>query len=367
MLWRGTAAGDAGARLCCPRMSVDAHLASFSKSLKCRTDAVSAAAAGAAADTAPSACRPQLQVTASPRAIALAAAAQARSCAPSAIRRSTPKAGSSSPAQRRRPRTRAAGPWRPPALAAGARLLGRAVDPQHGLLPLAGALRRAAASRPAPAGAGHRPGLRRPAAGAGRGAGPGAGGLGAAGRAGGGRPRRRDRHALVRRLRELARAAGRPGGADEFVFSEAHADYAGAAWQAGAARGGGRVRTRYAMRACDITQHAAARRRPGLPGARHRRRARHASRSIGEALAGRPTGGGALPMHCDAVVASMPPASTRRRQRAAVRHLAPAGLCAGDPLARPQLPDRGLRRAAWPGCVDRHMSRQPWSLLLQWR
>ena len=84
-------------------------------------------------------------------------------------------------------------------------------------------------------------------------------------------------------------------------------------------------------------------------------------------LATRPTGGDALPMHCDVVVAvdatgfetiggNVVQSVTRRRLDFApgTRWLDPS-----------YLPEGCTPGAA--GCIDRHMSRQPWSLLLQWR
>lgn len=161
----------------------------------------------------------------------------------------------------------------------------------------------------------------------------------------------------------LAQQAGL--GADEFVFSEAHADYAGAAWQAGAAEAAGHE-TRYAMRACDLA------RTPPRVGdlACHTRGAASELDSferIGAVLATRATGGEPLPMHCDVVVkvdergfdtigGNVLQSVTRRRLDFApgTRMLDPSYLPAGCTIG-----------AA--GCTDRHMSWQPWSLLLQWR
>lgn len=161
----------------------------------------------------------------------------------------------------------------------------------------------------------------------------------------------------------LARQAGLADG--EFVFSEAHADYAGAAWQAGAAEAAGRS-TRYAMRACDITQT------PPRVGdlvcqARGARAGLDTFARIGEVLAEWPTGGAALPMHCDAVVAvdargfdavggNVLQSVTRRRL-----DFAP-GTSVLDASYLPE----GCA-AGTPACIDRHLSQQPWSLLLQWR
>ena len=161
----------------------------------------------------------------------------------------------------------------------------------------------------------------------------------------------------------LARQAGLGDG--EFVFSEAHADYAGAAWQAGVAEAAGRS-TRYAMRACDITQT------PPRVGdlvcqARGTRAGLDSFARIGEVLAARPSGGAALPMHCDAVVAvdargfdavggNVLQSVTRRR----------LDVAPGTSVLDASYLAEGCT-AGTPGCVDRHLSRQPWSLLLQWR
>jgi len=161
----------------------------------------------------------------------------------------------------------------------------------------------------------------------------------------------------------LARQAGLAE--EEFVFSEAHADYAGAAWQAGVDEGFGRG-TRYALRACDL------RRTPPRVGdlvcqARGTGAELDTFDKIGEVLAARTTGGEPLPMHCDVVVAvdatgfdtvggNVLQSVTRRRL-----DFAP-GTRWLDPSYLPEGCSPGM-----PGCIDRHMSRQPWSLLLQWR
>lgn len=161
----------------------------------------------------------------------------------------------------------------------------------------------------------------------------------------------------------LARQAGLAD--DEFVFSEAHVDYAGAAWQASAEEQAGRP-TRYAFRACDLTRTP-----PRVGDLVCQTRGADAGLDtfdkVGEVLATRPTGGDALPMHCDVVVAvdatgfetiggNVVQSVTRRRLDFApgTRWLDPS-----------YLPEGCTPGAA--GCIDRHMSRQPWSLLLQWR
>lgn len=166
----------------------------------------------------------------------------------------------------------------------------------------------------------------------------------------------------------LAKQAGLAD--DEFVFSEAHVDYAGAAWQTGIEEAAGRP-TRYAMRACDLM------RTPPRVGdlvcqARGAGADYDTFEKIGDVLATRDTGGDALPMHCDVVVGmdatgfdtvggNVLQSVTRRRL-----DFAP-GTRLLDPSYLPQgcTPVQGASGTA--GCIDRHMSRQPWSLLLQWR
>lgn len=154
-------------------------------------------------------------------------------------------------------------------------------------------------------------------------------------------------------------------GADEFVFSEAHADYAGAAWKAGLDEAANRP-TRYAMRACDLM------RTPPRVGdlvcqARGTGAGYDTFERIGEVLAQRPTGGEALPMHCDVVVGvdatGFDTIGGNVVQSVTSRRLA---FAPGTKLLDPSYLPEGCT-AGVPGCIDRHMSRQPWSLLLQWR
>jgi hypothetical protein len=158
----------------------------------------------------------------------------------------------------------------------------------------------------------------------------------------------------------LARQAGLE--ADAFVFSEAHADYAGAAWQAGEAEAAG-ASTPFALRACDITQT------PPRVGdlvcqARGARAGLDTFARIGEVLANRPTGGAPLPMHCDAVVAvdanGFDAVGGNVLQSVTLRRL---DFAPGTSV----LDASYLAEGCTQGCVDRHLSRQPWSLLLQWR
>ena len=157
-------------------------------------------------------------------------------------------------------------------------------------------------------------------------------------------------------------------GADEFVFSEAHADYAGAAWRAGLDEAANRS-TRYAMRACDLM------RTPPRVGdlvcqARGTGSGYDTFERIGEVLAQRPTGGEALPMHCDVVVGvdatGFDTIGGNVIQSVTLRRLAFApGTRLLDRSYLPEGCTAGATGVA--GCIDRHMSRQPWSLLLQWR
>jgi hypothetical protein len=160
-----------------------------------------------------------------------------------------------------------------------------------------------------------------------------------------------------------AREAGL--GAGEFEFSEAHADYAGAAWQATVAEAAGRP-GRSALRACDLTTTPP---RVGDLVCQTRGAGAGLDRfeTLGRMLAERPTGGQALPMHCDVVTAvddagfdavggNVLQSVTSRRLAftPGTRRLDPSYLSAGCAIGTA-------------GCVDRHLSRQPWSLLLQWR
>jgi hypothetical protein len=161
----------------------------------------------------------------------------------------------------------------------------------------------------------------------------------------------------------LARKAGLSP--EQFEFSEAHVDYAGAAWQAGSAEASGHP-TSYAMRACDIT------RTPPRVGdlicqARGAQLGLDSFDKIGEVLAARRKGGGALPMHCDVVVAvdatGFDAIGGNLLQSVTLRRMA---FAPGSSVIDPSyLPD--ACGGAGAVCVDRHMSRQPWSLLLQWR
>ncbi|RYF34950.1 MAG: DUF2272 domain-containing protein [Comamonadaceae bacterium] len=162
----------------------------------------------------------------------------------------------------------------------------------------------------------------------------------------------------------LARQAGLTDG--EFAFSEAHADYAAAGWSATRRERAG-LPVSDAMRACDLATTPP---RVGDLVCQARGAAGDALDSFGalvEALSERGTDGGALPMHCDAVVSidatgfdavggNVLQSVTRRRLDFApgTRRLDASYLSNG---CVPGTPD----------CPDRHMSRQPWSLLLQWR
>lgn len=161
----------------------------------------------------------------------------------------------------------------------------------------------------------------------------------------------------------LARQAGL--GPADFVFSEAHADYAGAAWQARADEAQGRANP-FALRACDL-----ARTPPRVGDLVCHARSDDASFStfeaIGRILATRPTGGRALPMHCDVVVAvdakGFDAVGGNVLQSVTMRRLA---FAPRTRLLDPSYLLRGCEAGA-SGCADRHMSRAPWSVLLQWR
>lgn len=162
----------------------------------------------------------------------------------------------------------------------------------------------------------------------------------------------------------VAREAGlQPG---EFAFSPAHADYAAAAWQAGETEATGMPSTAYAMRACDLLQTT-----PRVGDVACQARASDAGLDsfdkIGEALMQRRLDGAALRMHCDVVVAVDPTGfdtiGGNVLQSVTLRRLAFApGTSRLDPTYLPQVCPEGAA-----GCVDRHMNRQPWTLLLQWR
>ncbi|MDP9902333.1 DUF2272 domain-containing protein [Variovorax ginsengisoli] len=162
----------------------------------------------------------------------------------------------------------------------------------------------------------------------------------------------------------VARQAGLEAG--EFAFSPAHADYAAAAWQTTLAESTDAPPTAYAMRACDLPQTT-----PRVGDLACQARASDAGLDsfdkLGEALMRRRSDGGALRMHCDVVVAvdatgfdtiggNVLQSVTRRRLVFA------PGTLRLDPSYLPQVCAEGAT-----GCVDRHMSRQPWALLLQWR
>jgi len=164
----------------------------------------------------------------------------------------------------------------------------------------------------------------------------------------------------------LAQQAGL--GPEEFAFSEAHVDYAGAAWQAAMAEVAGRP-TPYAMRACDLATTTP---RTGdlVCHARGASADLDSFERIGAVLADRPTGGRALPMHCDVVVAvdatGFDAVGGNVLQSVSLRRLdfAP-GTTRLDPSYRPD--GCAATAATESRCTERHMSRQPWSLLLQWR
>lgn len=157
-----------------------------------------------------------------------------------------------------------------------------------------------------------------------------------------------------------ARAAGL--GPDQFAFSEAHADYAAAAAVAGRHETRGDA-TSYALRACDLLQTTP---RIGdlVCQARGRAAGMDSFAALEPALASR--GSGALPMHCDVVVAidraGFDTVGGNVLQSVTRRSLA---FAPGTRVLDPSYLPGGCAPDA--DCPDRHMSRQPWSLLLQWR
>jgi hypothetical protein len=120
------------------------------------------------------------------------------------------------------------------------------------------------------------------------------------------------------------------------------------------------------MRACDITRTAP---RVGdlVCQARGSGAGLDSFEKIGAVLAARRPGGGALPMHCDVVVAvdalGFDAIGGNVLQSVTLRRLA---FAPGTRWLDPSYLSDGCTAAA-ADCIDRHMSRQPWSLLLQWR
>lgn len=161
----------------------------------------------------------------------------------------------------------------------------------------------------------------------------------------------------------LAREAGlRP---EEFEFSEAHADYAGAAWAATQHEQAGQP-SPYALRACDLT-HTTPRVGDLVCQTRGAQMDVDTFAKLGDALARRSTTGGALPMHCDVVTQvdaeGFDAIGGNVLQSVTLRRL---DFAPGTHWLDPSYQISGCT-AGTPGCLDRHMSRQPWSLLLQWR
>lgn len=161
----------------------------------------------------------------------------------------------------------------------------------------------------------------------------------------------------------LAREAGLDAG--RFAFSQAHADYAAAAWAAGQAEAQGQS-SAYALRSCDLTLTP-----PRVGDLVCQARGRNAGlddhEALSEALQQRLATGRVLAMHCDvvtqvdaqgfdAVGGNVLDTVMRRRL-----DFAP-GTRLLDASYRPGSCEPGSA-----GCPDRHLSHQPWSLLLQWR
>ncbi len=164
----------------------------------------------------------------------------------------------------------------------------------------------------------------------------------------------------------LAKSAGFTP--EEFKFSDAHADYAAAAWTTRNNEAAGEVAgkpTRYAQRACDL------RTTPPRVGdlvchARAGDADLNSFAALGAALASRNAFGGGLAMHCDVVVGvdatgfdaiggNVLQSVTKRR------FVFAPGTRVLDPGYRPDGCTQGS------ACVDRHLSRAPWAMLLQWR
>ncbi|WP_225784390.1 DUF2272 domain-containing protein [Xenophilus sp. Marseille-Q4582] len=161
----------------------------------------------------------------------------------------------------------------------------------------------------------------------------------------------------------LAREAGLD--APRFAFSEAHADYAAAAWAAGQAEAQG-LPSPYALRTCDLTRTT-----PRVGDLVCQARGRNAGlddhEALTEALQQRLATGRVLAMHCDVVTqvdaqgfdalgGNVLDTVMRRRL-----DFAP-GTRLLDASYRPGTCEPGTA-----GCPRRHLSHQPWSLLLQWR
>ena len=183
--------------------------------------------------------------------------------------------------------------------------------------------------------------------------------------AGRARSRGRDRHALVRRLRQLAGAPGRARARGVRVLGSA-CRLCRRCMASARRRGAGHRPTPSALRACDL-----ARTPPRVGDLVCHARSDDASFStfeaIGRLLATRPTGGAALPMHCDVVVAvdakGFDAVGGNVLQSVTLRRLA---FAPRTRLLDPSYLLQGCEAGA-SGCVDRHMSRAPWSVLLQWR
>ncbi|MEO8250150.1 MAG: DUF2272 domain-containing protein [Burkholderiales bacterium] len=163
----------------------------------------------------------------------------------------------------------------------------------------------------------------------------------------------------------LARAADLRAG--EFAFSEAHADYAAAAWAASADEVAGRA-TRHALRACDALATP-----PRIGDLLCQSRGRDAGldsfERLGAALADRlEQRGGALAMHCDVVVAvdesAFETIGGNVLQSVTSR---PMAFAPGRHVLDPSYSTQRCPDATRPGCAPRHLSHQPWSMLLQWR
>lgn len=159
----------------------------------------------------------------------------------------------------------------------------------------------------------------------------------------------------------LAREAGLVEG--EFTFSEAHADYARAGYATRARELAGVSGDRNALRACALAST------PPRVGdlvchARGRASQLDSFESLGAELTDADAG---VPMHCDIVVmvdhAGLDAIGGNLLQAVTQRRLAFAsGTRILDASYQP-----GACERLGASCQERHMSQQPWSLLLQWR
>lgn len=160
----------------------------------------------------------------------------------------------------------------------------------------------------------------------------------------------------------LARQAGLREA--EFDFSEAHADYARAAYYTRARESAGVPGGRNVLRACPLANTSP---RVGdlVCHARGRAARIDSFDALGAALTENGLGSASVPMHCDIVVAlddaGFDAIGGNVLQAVTQRRLA---FAPGSRLLNPGYQPAACQDA--PGTC-RHLSQQPWSLLLQWR